>query len=279
MRHGPDTRGSPLTRATTLALALIVVDLAGCGGKDAGGGFGQAKYKKARADESAGLVVTCGNEQPQTAATAAPAAAGAAPTYAGAIKALLDAQCVSCHTAGVTAPDLSTEAGAKAQAARIQARVDDGTMPPGGLNAADKAAIDAWVAGGAALKLADEPAEKCLEDGPALDDSIYIPLLQSTDSCKAQNHLFDREKAACSEYVIADYACDRAGIVAAFAATGYQIEDTINRSLGTSDADKGEGFVIDQCGRTADGKPVALLYKKTSRDGAPRLRMRTLIQQ
>jgi mono/diheme cytochrome c family protein len=73
-------------------------------------------------------------------------------TYAGRVKAILDANCASCHggtspTAGVR---LNTYAGASTNASRALAAVQAGRMPPSGpLAAADAQALADWVAAGA----------------------------------------------------------------------------------------------------------------------------------
>jgi mono/diheme cytochrome c family protein len=68
------------------------------------------------------------------------------PTYKGQIAKILKDNCVSCHTAGGTSPDLSTYDLAKAQGAASLKDINAGTMPPGApLAAADKAAFASWV--------------------------------------------------------------------------------------------------------------------------------------
>lgn len=66
------------------------------------------------------------------------------------IKALLAANCVSCHSpAGQIAPDLSDFAKAKLGGARSNFRIANGTMPTAGaLSTADRALFKAWVDGG-----------------------------------------------------------------------------------------------------------------------------------
>jgi mono/diheme cytochrome c family protein len=76
---------------------------------------------------------------------------GVTPTYAGSVKALLDASCVVCHT-GANAPKnvrLNTYANASANAAAALAAMQAGTMPPGNpATAANIQLLADWIAGG-----------------------------------------------------------------------------------------------------------------------------------
>jgi hypothetical protein len=75
----------------------------------------------------------------------------AAPSYEGKIKAILDHSCATsgCHVAGKSISDLSTYAGAKADATQVNTYVAKGLMPSsGGLPQDQRDAIAAWVAGG-----------------------------------------------------------------------------------------------------------------------------------
>ncbi len=86
--------------------------------------------------------------------SAPPPPSGTPPTtgavsYQKDVKPILESQCVSCHSAGVQNPDLSTYDAAKASGSRVSATVTGGSMPPGGpLDQASKDIIKKWQDGG-----------------------------------------------------------------------------------------------------------------------------------
>lgn len=70
-------------------------------------------------------------------------------TYTSDIASLLKDQCVACHKAGATSPDLSTFAAAKAGGAASLKRIQAGTMPTSGpLSPADKDRFKSWADAG-----------------------------------------------------------------------------------------------------------------------------------
>jgi len=166
--------------------------------------------------------------------------------------------------------------------------IDKGTMPKGGPLSADKKKLFSdWVAAGkpekkSTLRLVDESttADDCSSFGPELEESAYTALLAADvlAECKAAGTIYDRALGACSTTPIAEYACDRGGIRAAFVRTGFQIDEILDRSLGKADDpnSRGLGFTIDQCGVKESGAPIVYLIKKTSVDNEPRLQLRTL---
>ncbi len=65
--------------------------------------------------------------------------------YLGAVDGLLAANCVGCHGAGLTAPDLSNYQGAQAAGAALLSAIQAGRMPPSGaLSSAIQAEFKAW---------------------------------------------------------------------------------------------------------------------------------------
>ena len=67
--------------------------------------------------------------------------------YLSAIKNLVETNCVGCHKAGLTPPDLSTYQGLVAAASAALAAVQQGKMPKSGALAVDQTtALQAWVA-------------------------------------------------------------------------------------------------------------------------------------
>jgi mono/diheme cytochrome c family protein len=78
--------------------------------------------------------------------------AGGWPTYSGAVKALLDARCVSCHGPSLVSGGvrLDNVTGATANARRALLDVKIGRMPQGGkaLDASEIGLIEDWITGG-----------------------------------------------------------------------------------------------------------------------------------
>jgi hypothetical protein len=118
----------------------------------------------------------------------------------------------------------------------------------------------------AALPEGETPAAK----DPALADP-------RVDACNETGFVFERRHATCSAEVrlATSYACDRDGIAAAFAPTGYQIDAALDDALG-SGSDPGEGYLIDQCGETDAGRLVVYLAKPSVRRGQPVLLVREI---
>lgn len=133
---------------------------------------------------------------------------------------------------------------------------------------------------GPTQNVVEPPAEN--DDEPAAEESAdatgapeWVAALDSPArrECHEQGALYDRRRSACStRFRVASYTCDRQGIKAAFASTGFQIDQILDRSLGRPGFpdDLGEGFVIDQCGESDELLHVLLVAK--SEDGRVLLR-------
>jgi hypothetical protein len=96
-------------------------------------------------------------------------------------------------------------------------------------------------------------------------------------ACHASGFVFDRLQLACSTEIklAKSYTCDRDGIAAAFAATGYQIGEVLDQALGreADPKDGGDGYTIDQCGESDTGRLIAYLVKK---DAAGKVQVREI---
>lgn len=79
-------------------------------------------------------------------------------SWNGGIKTIFEKQCGSCHP-GTQQTDYKTFAGVKAGINAEMSRINDGTMPPGGMKAADKKLVTDWVAKG--LPETDAEAGDC----------------------------------------------------------------------------------------------------------------------
>lgn len=85
--------------------------------------------------------------------------------------------------------------------------------------------------------------------------------------CRDSGMVFDRRNAVCSkDYKIADFPCDRFGIQQKFIDTGFQIVAVLDQALGKPDdaKDRGDKFLIDQCGIDGTGRILIILVKPTS---------------
>ena len=110
-------------------------------------------------------------------------------------------------------------------------------------------------------------------------DAEMISLLEvdKVKACHDAGKLYDRNDAVCSAAYIDLYPCDIEGIVQAFSSTSLQIRDVLLQSIGDPSVrgDRGDGFLIDQCGQYPDGKPVVFLVRLMVEDG-PRVLVRKL---
>jgi hypothetical protein len=86
-------------------------------------------------------------------------------------------------------------------------------------------------------------------------------------ACHQTGMLYDRRAGQCSqEYKIADFPCNRPEIEAKFSDSGPQIVAILDRALGggRSPEDRGEGFLIDQCGVNDKGRLLVVLVRPTA---------------
>lgn len=111
------------------------------------------------------------------------------------------------------------------------------------------------------------------------EDSSSLLHTEEVKACHAQDKMYDRNKKDCSAATIkVSYKCDFDGIVGAFSDAGISVADTLRSSIGTpgDPEDKGEGYIIDQCGAYSDSTPVVSLVKIDQDKAAPQLKVRVL---
>ena len=83
--------------------------------------------------------------------------------------------------------------------------------------------------------------------------------------CRDSGLFYDRRGESClSDLRIKGFPCNREAISQMLISTGSQISQILDRSLGNPSVpgDKGEGFVIDQCGKSTSGRLRVDLIKK-----------------
>lgn len=80
-------------------------------------------------------------------------------TWKGGIETMFKNKCVACHKTDGTPPDLSSYDLAVAEGEASGRRIAAGTMPPGGMNATDKALYAGWLAGGMQEEAETPPAD------------------------------------------------------------------------------------------------------------------------
>jgi hypothetical protein len=100
------------------------------------------------------------------------------------------------------------------------------------------------------------------------EDEEFLARLQTPAflDCQGTGMLFDRRKSECStEFKIGDFICDRNGIQQKFVDSGFQIVAILDQALGNpqNPKDRGEGFLVDQCGVDSSGRVLILLVKPT----------------
>ena len=83
--------------------------------------------------------------------------------------------------------------------------------------------------------------------------------------CRDSGLFYDRRGEIClSDLRVKGFPCKREAISQILIRTGSQISQILDRSLGNPSipGDKGEGFIIDQCGKSASGRIRVDLIKK-----------------
>jgi len=134
-----------MPRSTALAKSFGVLLFVGVFAADCG--ITQPKYIDYTGDQT-GTTPT----NPPPASTPSGETPTTTVSYQNGIQALLSTNCAisGCHVSGGQAPDLSTYAGAKANAAQSSSDINAGTMPFGGspLSASDKALFKSWIDAG-----------------------------------------------------------------------------------------------------------------------------------
>jgi len=104
-------------------------------------------------------------------------------------------------------------------------------------------------------------AERIKEEDTQFLKKINFPAVVQ---CHDSGMLFDRRAGQCSsEYKLASFPCDRKGILEKFSDTGMQIVSVLDRALGNAKipSDRGEGFLIDQCGVNSSDRYLIVLVK------------------
>lgn len=82
--------------------------------------------------------------------------------------------------------------------------------------------------------------------------------------CRDRGLFYDRRKETClTDLKVGKYPCTHEGVIKAFSASGGQITQILERSLGSPrvSGDKGEGYTLDQCGLGSSGRLYADLLK------------------
>ncbi len=104
-------------------------------------------------------------------------------------------------------------------------------------------------------------------DDPSRDEALLAELeTEPVAACHGAGYLFERRKLGCSAEILlsTSFDCDRAGIREAFAATGFQIDVVLDQALGKEGFadDHGDGYSLDQCGETEDGRRFVHFVKR-----------------
>jgi len=220
------------------------------------------------------------------------------PTYAS-VKAILQANCTSCHVSGGTGgTDFTQDSYVAGDASNIVARVKSTTspMPPAGstpLSATDIQTLQAWLDGGASTTdsstsgtttsdtTASSTADPCAVTTtvPAVDGGSDTAAASSTSNvapdaaffdtffnptavqdCKTKGFLFNRKTHACSAAKAGTYSCDYNGILTA-AGNNAAVKTAL-------DSYQTKGYTFDQCGVLND-QPFIFLVCITTTDGGP----------
>lgn len=145
--------------------------------------------------------------------------------------------------------------------------------------------VISWLAVGCGgIELPADREKKPAEEAPAEDnsgDQTAAPddadkdeeLLAELETdvvaaCHESGYLFERRKLGCSDEILlaTSFSCDRAGIREAFAATGFQIDVVLDEALGKEGFadDAGDGYSLDQCGETGDGRRIVHFVKRAA---------------
>ncbi len=214
------------------------------------------------------------------------------PNYDDDISSIFKDKCESCHS-GTNKNALDTFKKAKALKDKIKSEVASGNMPPeekSPLTSSEKTAIKNWVAAGAPESSddseeaedeeeededkededeehsdCDEKEEQEDEDQDEDDDDTTKPSAADWDEllkkkevekCKDKGKIFDRLNETCHKAKIAEYSCNKAGIVAEFKKVGVNVSSQLDDFMGSSNK-----YIIDQCGQH-NNEPIVLFYKK-----------------
>ena len=85
--------------------------------------------------------------------------------------------------------------------------------------------------------------------------------------CNDRGFVYHRRNEKClTDLKVAKFPCTRIGVVSALSSSGAQIGQILDRSLGKEGVpgDKGEGYVLDQCGQAANGRIWVNLLRQGS---------------
>lgn len=202
-------------------------------------------------------------------------------SYDSDIKSLLDQNCTSCHKPGGDSPDLSTYSAAKSGLSSSISQINADKMPKSSpLSASDKAKFEAWQSAGAPESSSDSDTDTDTDtdsdsdsDSSSSDDcgsssgeddefgDGYHDLVNppELEECKDKGKVYDRKAGECHKAEIAEFSCDRSGILEAFKKVG------VNADAKLSDI-TGEGYEIDQCG-IYDKEPIVYFTKQGDSSG------------
>ena len=213
------------------------------------------------------------------------------PNYDDDISSIFKDKCESCHS-GTNKNALDTFKKAKGLKDKIKSEVASGNMPPeekSPLTSSEKTAIKNWVAAGAPESSddseeedeedeedeaneadeedeadehsdCDEKEEKEDDDDdttkPSAADWDELLKKKEVEKCKDKGKIFDRLTETCHKAKMAEYTCNKAGIVAEFKKVGVNVSSQLDDFMGSSNK-----YIIDQCGQH-NNEPIVLFYKK-----------------
>lgn len=196
------------------------------------------------------------------------------------IKSLYDGKCTSCHKSGGTPPDLSTYDKAKSALASSVSQVEDDKMPPSSpLSSSEKKKLTEWQNAGAP-ETSDssdsdgdtetdtdtdsdsdsdsDSSSDCGDDGDYENEYTdgYEELLNppELEECHDKGKVYDRKNGECHKAKIAEFSCDRSGVIEAFKKVGVDAGSRLSEI-------EGDGYKIDQCG-IYEKEPIVYFIKQ-----------------
>jgi hypothetical protein len=112
-----------------------------------------------------------------------------------------------------------------------------------------------------------QESSDALRSGVArLPDSFAAINTADVSACHGKGKVFNRRTLKCSKTIslATAFECNKSGVSAGFIDTGYQIGVVLS-------AAESDGFVIDQCGETEDGKRF-VFFVRADDDGTYSIR-------
>lgn len=198
-------------------------------------------------------------------------------SYDSDIKSLLSANCTSCHRSGGDKPDLSSYSAAKSALSASISSVEADRMPKSSpLSSSDKQKLKDWQSAGAPESSSTSSSTDTDTDtdsssrstdcgsGSSTDDEVgdgYYDLVNPPElqECKDKGKVFDRKAGECHKAKVAEFSCDKAGILAAFKKVGVNADSKLSDITG-------DGYQIDQCGMY-ENEPIVYFTKQGESTG------------